>query len=375
MAEVKLEEIRKEFGETVAVDDVPLEIQDGELLVLLGPSGCGKSTTLRLIAGLEHPTEGKILLGGRDITNVAPHKRDIAMVFQDLALYPHKSVRKNMAFGLLMRDVSEDEANERVYDAAELLQITDLLDRSPQTLSGGQQQRVAIGRAIVREPEAFLFDEPLSDLDAKLRSVLRTEILELHHKLDATMIYVTHDQEEAMTLGDRIAVMNAGRVHQIDTPDTIYTKPTNLFVARFIGNPDMNIFDGRLEPTEDGFSVRTDVFDVTMDQSPDGLTAQDVQVGIRPEHFFNPEFITRATGLTATIQAEVHLIENVGDHVILHLEKNNTQFTASFDRTDAEVGDTIDVVIDLPELHYFEQTSGDRIEIMDAVKEPTTTTV
>jgi multiple sugar transport system ATP-binding protein len=370
MAEVELENIRKQFGETVAVDDVPVHVRDGELLVLLGPSGCGKSTTLRLIGGLEYPTEGKIELDGRDITDIPPHDRNIAMVFQDLALYSHKSVRANMAFGLKMKGVPKEERNERVEKAAELLQISELLDRSPATLSGGQQQRVAIGRAIVREPEAFLFDEPLSDLDAKLRATLRTEILELHQNLEATMIYVTHAQEEAMTLGDRIAVMNNGKVHQIDDPDTIYAKPTNLFVARFIGNPDMNFFDGHIRSSDDGLHVETDTFEFTLDRVPEGITERDVQVGIRSEDFHNPKFIALDSEKTMTISATVQLIERLGDRVNLHLQKDGVEFIASFDSTNTDVGDTIDAVLDLPELHYFDQDTGNRIEEMDVLREP-----
>ena len=369
MAEVKLENIQKQFGNTVAVDDVPIHVRDGELLVLLGPSGCGKSTTLRLIGGLEYPTEGKIKLDHRDVTDIAPHKRDIAMVFQDLALYPHKTVRENMVFGLKMRGVSDDEANPRVERAAELLQISELLDRSPTTLSGGQQQRVAIGRAIVRDPEAFLFDEPLSDLDAKLRATLRTEILELHQDLDATMIYVTHAQEEAMTLGDRIAVMNNGRVHQIDDPDTIYSRPTDLFVARFIGNPDMNFFDGHIEPSEDGLLVQTDTFEFTTDRVPNGITERDVQVGIRSEDFHNPKFIALDNAKTKNITAEVQLIERLGDHVNLHLERDGVEFIASFDSTEADVGDRVEVVVDLPALHYFDEDTGQRVEEMDSLRD------
>lgn len=370
MAEVELENIRKQFGETVAVDDVPVHVRDGELLVLLGPSGCGKSTTLRLIGGLEYPTEGKIELDGRDITDIPPHDRNIAMVFQDLALYSHKSVRANMAFGLKMKGVPKEERNERVEKAAELLQISELLDRSPATLSGGQQQRVAIGRAIVREPEAFLFDEPLSDLDAKLRATLRTEILELHQNLEATMIYVTHAQEEAMTLGDRIAVMNNGKVHQIDDPDTIYAKPTNLFVARFIGNPDMNFFDGHIRSSDDGLHVETDTFEFTLDRVPEGITERDVQVGIRSEDFHNPKFIALDSEKTMTISATVQLIERLGDRVNLHLQKDGVEFIASFDSSNTDVGDTIDAVLDLPELHYFDQDTGNRIEEMDVLREP-----
>lgn len=370
MAKVSLRNLRKEFGDTVAVHDVPLTVRDGELLALLGPSGCGKSTTLRLIAGLEYPTEGSIVLGDRDISDIAPHKRDIAMVFQDLALYPHKTVRKNMGFGLQMRGVAEDEISQRVEEAAELLQISELLDRSPRTLSGGQQQRVAIGRAIVRDPEAFLFDEPLSDLDAKLRSILRTEILELHQKLESTMIYVTHDQEEAMTLGDRIAVMNSGEIHQVGEPDVVYSRPTNLFVARFIGNPDMNLFEGRLHSTDRGLTVETDPLEFTLDRRPESVSEGPVTVGIRPESFHNPDYIADQGGRKATIEAEVDLVEKLGDHVIIHVNRNGVEFTLSFDETTAEVGDRIKAVVDIPKLHYFDADTGDRIAAMDALHDP-----
>lgn len=372
MAEVALSGIRKEFGDVVAVDDIPIQIRDGELLVLLGPSGCGKSTTLRLIGGLEFPTEGEIEVGGRDVTDVAPHKRNIAMVFQDLALYPHKTVRENMAFGLKMRGASDEEANQQVEEAAEMLQISELLDRSPTNLSGGQQQRVAIGRAIVRDPEVFLFDEPLSDLDAKLRSVLRTEILELHQKLNATMIYVTHDQEEAMTLGDRIAVMNDGNLHQLADPDTIYNEPADLFVASFIGNPDMNFLDGVAHSSDGRTTIEADLFDFTLDRDVarwKRSAEADVRIGIRPAAFYSSGDEGRRIGNSVTVTGEVQLLENLGDEYQIHFETGGKELIASVDETDADVGDRIELRLNADEFHYFDAESGERITELDEAKE------
>ena len=370
MAEVALKNIRKEFGDIVAVSDVPVQVEDGELLVLLGPSGCGKSTTLRLVGGLEHPTEGQIEVGERDVTNIPPDKRDIAMVFQDLALYPHKSVRENMAFGLKMRDVSDEEANKQVENVAEMLQIVDLLDRSPAQLSGGQQQRVAIGRAIVRDPQVFLLDEPLSDLDAKLRADLRTEILELHQKLGSTMIHVTHDQQEAMTLGDRIAVMNNGRVHQLADPDTIYNKPADLFVARFIGNPDMNFFDGTASPAGKQMTIETDIFNFTLDSTQ--WQPQDnvpVRIGIRPEALHVSGAENRQINQPVTVSAEVQLVENLGDQYHIHLNTGEKYFVANVNHTEANVGETIEFVLDTSQFHYFDIESEDRISDLDEAEE------
>jgi multiple sugar transport system ATP-binding protein len=370
MAEVALKNIRKEFGDIVAVSDVPVRVEDGELLVLLGPSGCGKSTTLRLVGGLEHPTEGQIEVGERDVTNIPPDKRDIAMVFQDLALYPHKSVRENMAFGLKMRGVSEEEANKQVENVAEMLQIVDLLDRSPAQLSGGQQQRVAIGRAIVRDPQVFLLDEPLSDLDAKLRADLRTEILELHQELGSTMIHVTHDQQEAMTLGDRIAVMNDGKIHQLADPDTIYNKPADLFVARFIGNPDMNFFDGTAYPSGEQMLIKSNILNISLDftqwQYQDDIP---VRIGIRPEAFHISGTESRQIDQPVTISAEIQLVENLGDQFHIHLEAGGKEFVANVNHTNANVGETIEFVLDTNQFHYFDIESEDRITELDEADE------
>lgn len=368
MAEVTLNNVRKEFGDVVAVDNIPLEVQDGELLVLLGPSGCGKSTTLRLIGGLEFPTDGRIHVSGDDVTDVAPHNRDIAMVFQDLALYPHKSVRDNMSFGLKMRDEPDDTINESVERAAKMLQISDLLDRSPENLSGGQQQRVAIGRAIVRDPQVFLFDEPLSDLDAKLRSALRTEILELHQELKATMVYVTHDQEEAMTLGDRIAVMNDGKLHQLGTPETIYNKPSDLFVATFIGNPDMNFIDGNITTSNGEHHIETDIFEFDIDGNMfennvpnDG----DIRIGIRPESFYSSSSKIQSDGDKVNVAGEVEIVENLGDEYHIHFHSSGKSLVASVDQTNKNVGENINFVADVEGFHYFNPYSEERITEFD----------
>src|SRR5437879_10038832 len=251
MATVTYDHVNKKFGETSAVKDLNLAVRDEEFLVLVGPSGCGKTTALRMLAGLEEQTTGDIFIGERRVNDVAPKDRDIAMVFQNYALYPHMSVFDNMAFGLKLRKYGKAESNEWVWDAAGILGIEGLLDRKPKALSGGQRQRVAVGRAIVRQPKVFLFDEPLSNLDAKMRVQMRTEITKLHQRLQATMIYVTHDQIEAMTMGDRIVVMNNGIVQQTDTPLTLYNEPANLFVAGFLGSPSMNFVNGTLEVQAD----------------------------------------------------------------------------------------------------------------------------
>jgi len=262
MASVTYDNVYKRFGDVVAVNDMDIEVADKEFLVLVGPSGCGKTTALRLLAGLEEISEGKILIGDRLVNDVAPKDRDIAMVFQSYALYPHMSVYDNMAFGLKLRKLSKDEIKRRVNEAAEILGIEDLLGRKPRQLSGGQRQRVAVGRAIVREPKVFLFDEPLSNLDAKLRVAMRAEINKLHQRLQTTFIYVTHDQVEAMTMASRIAVINNGILQQVDTPQNLYDNPDNLFVAGFIGSPAMNFFPAKLRKEKSKLIVDASVFAV-----------------------------------------------------------------------------------------------------------------
>ncbi|MEK6209558.1 MAG: sn-glycerol-3-phosphate ABC transporter ATP-binding protein UgpC [Pseudomonadota bacterium] len=285
MASVELKQVRKSFGSTRVVHGVDISIADGEFVVLVGPSGCGKSTLLRMIAGLEEISEGEIMIGDRVVNNVPPKQRDIAMVFQNYALYPHMKVFDNMAFSMKLAGRSREEMRQRVDKAAQILGLTDYLDRYPRQLSGGQRQRVAMGRAIVRDPQVFLFDEPLSNLDAKLRVQMRTEIKELHQRLKTTSIYVTHDQIEAMTMADTIVVMNGGRVEQIGTPLDLYDEPANLFVAGFIGSPAMNFINGRLVTRNGGRAVEIAedcAIPVRSTSEPDG---RDIILGVRPEHF------------------------------------------------------------------------------------------
>ncbi len=305
MAEVRFENVRKVFpGETVAVDEFTLTIQDGEFMILVGPSGCGKTTALRLVAGLEKPTSGEIAIDGRVINDLTPRDRDIAMVFQNYALYPHMTVYRNLAFGLKQRKVPKDQIDRRVSEASTMLGLDDLLKRRPAQLSGGQRQRVAMGRALVREPKAFLLDEPLSNLDAKLRVQMRAELKQLHHRLGITTIYVTHDQVEAMTLGDRIAVMSAGRLQQVGAPQDVYDHPVNMFVAAFIGSPAMNLLRGT---ARDGRITAGDLT-VPVAGVPDG----EVVLGLRPEG------LRPSSDGQPSLEFEVQVVEPLGDEVIVH---------------------------------------------------------
>ena len=321
MATVTLKGVKKIYDNKVtAVHDFNLDIADKEFIVLVGPSGCGKSTTLRMIAGLEEISEGDLIIGDKRMNDVEPKDRDIAMVFQSYALYPHMTVYENMAFALKLRKFPADEIDRRVKEAAEILDITQYLERKPKALSGGQRQRVAIGRAIVREPKVFLMDEPLSNLDAKLRNQMRAEIIKLRQRIDTTFVYVTHDQTEAMTLGDRIVIMKDGFIQQIGTPQQVFGSPANLFVAGFIGSPQMNFFDGKLEKTDGGYQIR--VQGAVMELADDtqkalaakGVSPMDVVVGIRPEHVhFAPE------GGDHTIAAQVDVSEMMGSEIYLHV--------------------------------------------------------
>src|SRR5207253_7322501 len=301
MARVKFEHVYKRFNKVEVVHDINLDIKDKEFLVLVGPSGCGKSTCLRMVAGLEEITEGELYIGDRVVNGVDPKARDIAMVFQNYALYPHMSVYDNMAFGLKLRHLSKSEIDERVRRAASMLGLDQVLERKPRQLSGGQRQRVALGRALVREPAAFLLDEPLSNLDAKLRLQTRAEIARLHHRLDATMIYVTHDQIEAMTLGDRIVVLDLGRIQQIDTPLNLYREPANRFVAGFIGSPPMNFLEGRVD---DGRFV-TGSLTVALPRVP---RLGQMILGIRPEH----------VGVGSGTKFTLDLVEPIGNEVFVY---------------------------------------------------------
>ena len=362
MSELKLKNIYKRYsGGVTAVTDFNLDIADKEFIILVGPSGCGKSTTLRMIAGLEEISDGELYIDGKLVNDVAPKDRDIAMVFQNYALYPHMTVFDNMAFGLKLRKIPKDEIKRRVEEAAQILDISHLLDRKPKALSGGQRQRVALGRAIVREPKVFLMDEPLSNLDAKLRVQMRTEIGKLHKKLQTTFIYVTHDQTEAMTMGTRIVVMKDGIVQQVDTPIELYERPTNMFVAGFIGSPQMNFFNGTLE--KDGENVYAHIGDDKL-LLPQGKASRpelepyfgkEVVFGVRPEHIHDEEtFIANAP--QGVVTAHVDVTEMMGAETYLYLIVDNTKATARVNsRSTAESGDDIKVAFDLNKMHIFDK--------------------
>ena len=362
MAEVVLKDVSKVFDkDVVAVDNVNLTVQDKEFVVLVGPSGCGKSTTLRMIAGLEEITSGEIYIDGRLVNDVPPKNRDIAMVFQNYALYPHMSVYDNMAFGLKLRKFPKKDIDTRVRDAAEILGIGALLNRKPKALSGGQRQRVAVGRAIVRHPKVFLFDEPLSNLDAKFRVAMRTEISKLHARLEATMIYVTHDQTEAMTMGDRIVVMDDGIIQQVDPPVTVYEKPANRFVAGFIGSPAMNFIEGRVVSQEDSFVFDADGFSISLSdgirERLSGFAGEEITLGVRPEWLFSGSNLDAAKD-PARITAKVDLVEPMGSETYLYLSVGDATIIARVDpHVLPEIGDEITIGIDMERAHFFD-TSG-----------------
>ncbi len=362
MADLQLKHVYKKYsGGVTAVSDFCLDIEDKEFIVLVGPSGCGKSTTLRMIAGLEEISEGELYIGGKLVNDVAPKDRDIAMVFQNYALYPHMTVFDNMAFGLKLRKTPKDEINKRVHEAAKILDIEHLLDRKPKALSGGQRQRVALGRAIVRDPKVFLMDEPLSNLDAKLRVAMRTEINKLHKRLETTFIYVTHDQTEAMTMGTRIIVMKDGVIQQVDTPANLYNKPCNMFTAGFIGSPQMNFIDAVLSKNNDGVFLE---FGGETIKLPEGKVAnhvlddyigKTVVMGIRPEDMHDEEgFI--ASKPEATVSAYVDVTEMMGAEYYLYLTVAGKAFTARVNpRTTAKMGETIKIALDTNKIHLFDK--------------------
>ena len=343
-----------------AVDNFSLHIPDKEFLILVGPSGCGKSTTLRMIAGLETISSGEIKIADKLVNDVQPKDRDIAMVFQSYALYPHKSVYKNIAFSLERRKMPKEEIRQRVNEAAKILHIEHLLDRKPKALSGGQRQRVALGRAIVRNPAVFLFDEPLSNLDAKLRTQMRTEISLLHKRLGTTFIYVTHDQTEAMTMGDRIVVMDGGVIQQTDTPENLYHRPANMFVASFIGSPSMNFIDGILGKDEKGFFVRADKDIIVTDKITSAMgnhTGEKVRVGIRPE---DVTVETEGDHLKGTLKVQ----ENLGSEAYIHIEYSNCLITARVPEIIAkQPGDEILFGVKSHKLHIFSTDSGENLTI------------
>ena len=373
MAEVSIENVTKIYpGGVLAVKNADLEVRDEEFLVLVGPSGCGKSTTLRMIAGLEEITEGIIRIGDRVVNDVPPKDRDIAMVFQNYALYPHMTVYKNMAFGLKLRRFPKAEINERVGEAARVLGITELLDRKPKALSGGQRQRVALGRAIVRKPAAFLFDEPLSNLDAKLRVETRAELAKLHHRLHTTTIYVTHDQVEALTLGDRIVVMDDGIIQQVAPPLVVYDYPTNMFVAGFIGTPPMNFMQGsllgdggRLYFTSEGIKVK---LGEDLAERVSDYAGKEVAFGIRPENI-NVKGHSNVVEDENVVKSKVNVVEPLGDDMIVYLSAAGKDFIAKLDsHISLAVDDTPDMLFDVTTAHIFDPESGANVSLRKAAQ-------
>ncbi len=362
MANVSLKGVSKVFPNGVtAVKDFNLEVQDKEFLILVGPSGCGKSTLLRMIAGLEEATEGEIKINGQEVSNVPPRDRNIAMVFQHYALYPHMNAYKNMAFGLELKKYPRREIEQRVNEAAEILGIKKLLKSKPAVLSGGERQRVAVGRAIVRKPKVFLFDEPLSNLDAKLRVQMRSELSKLHLRLQATMIYVTHDQTEAMTMGDRIVIMKDGLIQQIDDPISVYNRPANKFVAGFIGSPPMNFIEGKIVKENGEFCFDSDDFIIKLlgkfNAQIENHENQMVLFGIRPEDIYDRIFSNEAHR-TNTIKANVDIVEPLGSEVYLHLKSGRQSFIARVDPNNTTTeNQEIEVVFDMNKIHLFDRAT------------------
>jgi multiple sugar transport system ATP-binding protein len=366
MASITYDHVWKRFGDVLAVQDLDIFIEDEEFLVFVGPSGCGKSTSLRMLAGLEEISEGTISIGDRVVNDVPPKDRNIAMVFQSYALYPHMSVYDNMAFGLKLRKTPKQEIDRRVQEAAQILGIQPLLDRKPKQLSGGQRQRVALGRAIVREPAVFLMDEPLSNLDAKLRVQTRAEISKLHQRLETTFIYVTHDQTEAMTMGSRICVLKDGLMMQIDSPQNLYDLPDNIFVAGFIGSPAMNFFDVTLveqdgEVYADGGTFRLKLPPEKVQATRPSYVGKEVVFGVRPEDIHDREFTPpniRAEPMTA----EVDVTELMGNEIFVYLLTGKKQFIARVDpRTGAAVGKKLDLAFNMDNIHLFDRETEQAI--------------
>jgi multiple sugar transport system ATP-binding protein len=375
MAGIRFSGVTKRFGDDiVAVDDLDLEIHDGEFMIFVGPSGCGKTTALRMVAGLEDPTSGEILIGGRVVNDLDPVDRDIAMVFQNYALYPHMTVRDNIGFPLRMKKITKDERRRRIGSAAELLGIVELLERKPGALSGGQRQRVAMGRAIVRHPTAFLMDEPLSNLDAKLRVQMRAELVKLHQRLGVTTLYVTHDQTEAMTLGQRVAVLNHGVIQQVDTPGELYNHPANTFVATFIGSPAMNFLRARLA----GGVVEFAAVRFELPQGSRGDLREvngDVLLGFRPEHFFDPR-LAASEAAGNLLPVTVELLEQLGSETLLYFRADGVEaqqksegevelggaLVARLDpRTRAVPGERLVLGVDIERAHFFDPSTGNAI--------------
>jgi len=374
MASVTLKDVVKRYDDVTAVDHMNLDIRDGEFVCLVGPSGCGKSTTMETIAGLTIPTSGTVHIGERDVTNLPPKDRGISMVFQNIALFPHMDVYDNISFGLRLRNMDKDEIDRRVDNASDIVQLEGMLDRMPEEMSGGQRQRVAIARAIVRKPEVFLMDEPLANLDAKLRVHMRTELQRLHKELDTTVIYVTHDQAEAMTMSDRIAVINAGELQQIDPPLVCYNQPDNLFVAGFIGSPSMNFVAGAV--TADGFLSSNDKIGVEFDPAAVGVTPnQNITMGIRPEDVYPVEEAGELSNPTKPIPVTSDVLEPMGDEIFVYLL---TDEEAEVDLEDPDAAgqllmsvepdstiaedEKMEVVLDRSQIHIFDTETEDALQ-------------
>lgn len=368
MARVLFNEVWKRYGNTVAVRDLTLETKDGEFVVLVGPSGSGKSTAMRMVAGLEDISDGYIAIGNRIVNDLSPKDRDVAMVFQSYALYPHMSVYDNLAYGLKLRRVPKAEIEERVKRTAEILDIGELLQRKPRALSGGQRQRVALGRAIVREPQAFLMDEPLSNLDAKLRVQTRAELIKLHRRLGTTTIYVTHDQVEAMTMGDRIAVLNFGELQQFDTPSNLYNKPANMFVAGFIGSPSMNFFrmhtasdNGHVQLKNERLTIPVNLHDAAALKA---ANVSEVIVGVRPEHILDARSNGDVSGGVA-VNATIEVLETLGNEYFVYLNVGAEEPVVArlpADR-ELEIGEQVSVLISPELLHYFDPETETTIRV------------
>ena len=367
MANVRYRNMTKAWGDVIGVNNLNIEVPDKEFLVLVGPSGCGKSTALRCLAGLEEITAGEIMIGDRVVNDVPPKDRDIAMVFQSYALYPHMTVYDNMAFGLKLRKTPKDEIEKRVQEAAQVLGIKQLLDRKPKQMSGGQRQRVALGRAIVRDPAVFLLDEPLSNLDAKLRVQTRAEISKLHQRLGTTFIYVTHDQVEALTMADRIAVLRDGVLQQVDSPPRLYHHPGNIFVAGFIGSPSMNFFTGSITGTLDEMyvdsgAVRLRLLQSEVEQLGQESIGKEIIFGVRPEDIHHPQYVP--SGVTEQlVEATVDVTELMGNEIFVYLQAGEDQnFIARVDpRSDLRTGDKVQMAFNAAEVHIFDRTTEKNI--------------
>ncbi len=355
MATVTFDRVWKKYGEVVAVNNLSLEIQDGEFMVLVGPSGCGKTTSLRMIAGLEEITQGDLRIGDRIVNNVPPKDRDIAMVFQSYALYPHMTVRDNLAFGLKLRKTPKDQIERRVKEAAGMLSLENLLNRKPRELSGGQRQRVALGRAIVREPAVFLMDEPLSNLDAKLRVETRANIARLHQRLKTTTVYVTHDHVEAMTMGQRIAVMSEAILQQVGTPQVLYDQPINRFVAGFIGSPSMNFLPVTVQGSGDSISLVGEGLSVPLPPQFQGqVSGAGAVLGVRPEHLD-----LQASGPAGTLQGKADVVEYLGNEELIHVSAGGMDVVAVVDSAyRVKPGDVLDLKIPLDKVHLFDAESN-----------------